>query len=122
MAPHVQLRHTCQCSSPAGHGECRIDSSNGFGSIYALSRATGKIIWTYASGGAAGGVASGLSAANGVLYAQCRNSVGGCAFDAQTGAVLGTYGQAGYTMAPPVVANGAVLQVCGANSVCLYAP
>jgi outer membrane protein assembly factor BamB len=95
---------------------------NGSGStLYALSLANGHVQWQYDSTGAAGGLTSGVTVANGVAYAQCTG-VGGngseCAFDAQTGAILRIGGPSGATRATPVVANGFLYTVCGNNNVC----
>jgi outer membrane protein assembly factor BamB len=99
-----------------------IVGSNGYGSLYALSLKTGKTLWNYAGGGSAGYVSSGVSVANGVVYAVCRNSQEQCAFDAKTGAVLRLAGTGGEAPAVPLVANGAELSVCGYNNLCRYTP
>jgi eukaryotic-like serine/threonine-protein kinase len=100
-----------------------VIGSNAQGSLYALSLKTGKVKWSYMCGGAAGCIASGVTVANGVVSAQCRGGVGEqCAFDAKTGAILRSDGGGGFTSAPPIVANGAELTVCGYNNLCRYAP
>jgi outer membrane protein assembly factor BamB len=97
--------------------------SNGFNNLYAVSLKTGKIKWTYASGGTVGGLNSGVTVANGVVYAQCRNGGGNlCMFDAESGAVLGATGPGAYTTAPPTVVNGTILVPCNDNDLCEYKP
>jgi outer membrane protein assembly factor BamB len=95
--------------------------SNGFNTLYAVSLKTGKVKWSYA-GGAAGWVSSGVTVANGVVYAVCRSATDQCAFDAKTGAVLRAQGGTGQSPASPLVANGAILSVCGFNNLCDYSP
>ena len=93
------------------------------GSLYAVSAKNGKVAWLYTAGGAAGGIASGLSVANGVVYAECTSGAGQlCAFNATTGALLASIGIGGARGAGVIVANGAVFSVCGYNSLCRYAP
>jgi outer membrane protein assembly factor BamB len=105
--------------------------SNGFGSLYALSLKTGAQRWSYTCNGTTGCLNSGVSVANGVLFASCDayTSPKGdqCAFDAKTGAQLRSYGStdghAG-TEATPLVANGAVIGACGAygGNLCEFVP
>ncbi len=105
--------------------------TNGSGSLYALSLKTGAQRWSYTCNGTTGCFNSGVSVANGVLFASCdryTNPQGDqCAFDAKTGAQLRSYGStdghAG-TEATPLVANGAVIGACGAygGNLCKFAP
>ncbi len=106
--------------------------SNGLGSLYAFSAKTGAAVWTYACDSSTTGcVSSGVSAANGVLYAACGRQTTAqgdlCAFDAKTGAVLRVYGplhgNSGST-STPLVANGAEIAACGDSSgdLCKFAP
>jgi outer membrane protein assembly factor BamB len=101
------------------------------GSLYALSLKTGAQRWSYTCNGTTGCLDSGVSVANGVLFASCdgyTNPQGDqCAFDAKTGAHLRSYGStdghAG-TSATPLVANGAVISACGAygGNLCEFVP
>ncbi len=104
--------------------------SNGNGSLYALSLKTGKQRWVYACNSTTECAYSGVSVANGVLFASCDGSpfLGDqCAFDAKTGAVLRLYGStdghAG-TKSTPLVANGAEIGACGAygGDLCAFGP
>jgi outer membrane protein assembly factor BamB len=106
---------------------------NGYGSLYALSLTTGKQRWSYACNGASGSgcLRSGVSVANGVLFASCDKETielgDQCAFDAKTGAELRLYGSTDGnpgTYSTPLVANGAVVGACGAygGNLCQFAP
>lgn len=93
--------------------------SDGQRNVYALSLKNGKKVWTYNGNGSPGYVTSGVSVANGVVYAQCQN--GACAFDATNGNVLFSAGGAG-SEAAPIVADGALISGCNTNNLCLYKP
>ncbi len=104
---------------------------NGDGSLFALSLKTGKQHWTYTCNGTTGCLNSGVSVANGVVFASCdryNTPLGDqCAFDAKTGAQLRTYGSTdgnSGSEATPLVANGAEIGGCGAYSggLCKFAP
>jgi polyvinyl alcohol dehydrogenase (cytochrome) len=104
------------------NGIAYVLEGNGSGSsIYAVSVATGKVKWQYSWTGSAGGINSGLTVANGVVYASCTGSAGSgseCAFDASTGAVLRSAGPPSPSRSTPIVANGYLYTVCGPNDVC----
>ncbi len=94
---------------------------DGFNNLYAVSLKTKKIVWSYVGSGE--GVSSGVSVANGVVFAECRSNAGTqCAFDAATGAVLRMDTPGGYSPATPLVANGAQIGVCNYNDLCRFAP
>jgi eukaryotic-like serine/threonine-protein kinase len=94
----------------------------GQNSLYAVSLKTGKIAWTYANG-RAGFLTSGVTVANGVVYAICSaNSGAQCAFDAKSGKVLRSDVPGGSAPATPIVVNGAEITVCNYNDLCRFAP
>jgi outer membrane protein assembly factor BamB len=93
------------------------------GNLYALSLSNGTVKWSYASTGAAGSLTTGLSVANGVVYAQCHNSGANlCMFDALTGAYLSGTGSGSGSPSSPIVLNGAIYTVCNYNAICRYVP
>jgi outer membrane protein assembly factor BamB len=92
--------------------------SNGFGTLYALSETKGKSLFTPP----ATPLTSGVSIANGVLFAQCRTTPELCGFDAKTGATLQSLGTGGPSSSTPLVANGAEITVCNYNSLCKFTP
>jgi outer membrane protein assembly factor BamB len=91
---------------------------NGRSNLYALSLKSGKQIWSYLGTGAEGSLTSGVSAANGVVYAQCQT--GPCAFDAATGATLFAPAGGSGSPAASIVADGMLITVCNANDLCSY--
>jgi outer membrane protein assembly factor BamB len=92
------------------------------GSLYALSLASGAVKWSYPFTGIAGGLTSGVSLANGVVYAQCHDDGANlCMFNATTGAYLSGIGGGSGSPSTPIVLNGAVYTVCNYNAVCRYA-
>jgi outer membrane protein assembly factor BamB len=93
------------------------------GNLYALSLSNGKVKWSYPSTGAAGALTTGVSIANGVVYAQCHNGGNNlCMFDAATGAYLSGIGAGSGSPSAPIVLNGAIYTACNYNSVCRYVP
>jgi outer membrane protein assembly factor BamB len=92
--------------------------SNSFGTLYALSENQGKLLFASPSAY----LTSGVTVANGVLFAQCYASNNLCAFDAKTGATLQTLGTHPADASQPLVANGVEITVCNYNNLCEYAP
>jgi outer membrane protein assembly factor BamB len=98
------------------------------GSLDALSLKTGAQAWFYTCKTGSACPQSGVSVANGLLFASCgsQNLGDQCAFDAKTGALLRLYGTGGgaTTNATPLVANGAVIGACGdyGGNLCKFAP
>jgi outer membrane protein assembly factor BamB len=74
------------------------------GNVYALNTKTGKVLWTYQTGGP---VESSVAVANGVVYVSATNASGMYALNAQTGKLLWNY-NTGFTQSSPIIVNGMV--------------